>query len=32
MAKNYNGTLNSHDCRPVKELLELGIGHYFNEE
>ncbi len=31
MAKNYNGTLNSHDCRPVTELLELGIGHYFNE-
>ena len=31
MAKNYNGTLNSHDCRPVTELLELGIAHYFNE-
>lgn len=31
MAKNYNGSLNSHDCRPVTELLELGIGHYFNE-
>ena len=31
MAKNYNGTLNSHDCRPVTELLELGIGHYFKE-
>lgn len=31
MAKNYNGTLNSHDCRPVTELLELGISHYFNE-
>jgi uncharacterized protein len=31
MAKNYNGSLQSHDCRPVTELLELGIGHYFNE-
>ena len=31
MAKNYNGTLNSADCRPVTELLELGIAHYFNE-
>jgi len=31
MAKNYNGTLNSHDCRPVTELLELGIANYFNE-
>jgi uncharacterized protein len=31
MAKNYNGTLNSHDCRPVAELLELGIGHYFKD-
>lgn len=29
MAKNYNGELNSHDCRPVEELLSLGIGHYF---
>ena len=31
MAKNYNGELNSHDCRPVTELLELGIGHYFRD-
>jgi uncharacterized protein len=31
MAKNYNGSLQSHDCRPVTELLELGIAHYFNE-
>ena len=31
MAKNYNGTLNSHDCRPVTELLELGVAHYFND-
>jgi uncharacterized protein len=28
MAKNYNGSLHSEDCRPVKELLELGIGLY----
>ncbi|MFY9154471.1 MAG: radical SAM protein [Prolixibacteraceae bacterium] len=31
MAKNYNGTLNSHDCRPITELLELGVAHYFND-
>lgn len=31
MAKNYNGTLNSHDCRPISELLELGVSHYFND-
>lgn len=31
MAKNQNGKLNSHDCRPVTELLELGIGHYFKD-
>ncbi|MFA9392324.1 MAG: radical SAM protein [Prolixibacteraceae bacterium] len=31
MAKNYNGELNSHDCRPVTELLELGIGQYLND-
>jgi len=31
MAKNYNGTMNSPDCRPVTELLELGIASYFNE-
>jgi uncharacterized protein len=31
MAKNYNGSLNSHDCRPITELLELGMSHYFTE-
>lgn len=31
MAKNNNGDLNSHDCRPVTELLELGIRHYFQD-
>lgn len=30
VAKNNTGKLNSPDCRPVKELLELGIAHYFN--
>lgn len=31
VAKNQNGTLHSPDCRPVKELLEMGIGLYFNQ-
>lgn len=31
VAKNRTGTLHSPDCRPVKELLELGIGLYSNE-
>ena len=30
VAKNASGKLNSPDCRPIKELLELGISHYFN--
>jgi uncharacterized protein len=29
VAKNKTGTVKSPDCRPIKELLELGIGHYF---
>jgi len=29
VAKNATGSLNSPDCRPIKELLELGIAHYF---
>lgn len=28
IAKNRTGKLHSPDCRPVKELLELGIGLY----
>ncbi len=32
MARNYNGNLNSHDCRPVKELMELGIASYLKNE
>ena len=31
VAKNKNGTACSADCRPVKELLELGFSAYFNE-
>ena len=31
VAKNTHGTICSTDCRPVKELLELGFGAYFNE-
>jgi uncharacterized protein len=29
VAKNKNGTVCSTDCRPVKELLELGFSQYF---
>lgn len=28
IAKNRTGKLHSPDCRPIKELLELGIGMY----
>ena len=28
VAKNQSGTVNAPDCRPVKELLELGIAYY----
>ena len=31
VAKNTHGTICSTDCRPVKELLELGFGAYFKE-
>ena len=31
VAKNKNGTILSPDCRPVKELLELGFASYFKE-
>ncbi len=30
VAKNNFGSVKMADCRPVKELLELGIAHYFN--
>ncbi len=29
VAKNNKGRVNAPDCRPIKELLELGIAHYF---
>ena len=32
IAYNQKGKLNSPDCRPVKELLEMGISYYFNTE
>jgi len=30
VAKNKNGHLHTPDCRPVKELLEMGINLYFD--
>jgi uncharacterized protein len=30
IAKNRTGNIQSVDCRPVKELLELGFSHYFS--
>jgi uncharacterized protein len=32
VAKNKNGSILSPDCRPVKELLEVGFKAYFNNE
>lgn len=33
VAKNkHEGRIQSPDCRPVKELLEMGISYYFNSE
>ena len=32
VAKNKTGDLHSPDCRPVRELLELGISLYFEKE
>jgi len=32
VAKNRTGKIHSTDCRPVKELLELGFKQYFNNE
>ena len=31
VAKNTHGSLSAPDCRPVKELLEMGLSHYFPE-
>ena len=32
VAKNKNGSILSPDCRPVKELLEIGFKAYFGKE
>jgi uncharacterized protein len=32
VAFNRTGKLNSPDCRPVKELMSMGISYYFNKE
>ena len=32
VAKNRTGSVCSSDCRPVKELLELGFAAYFEQE
>ncbi|MBN1409948.1 MAG: radical SAM protein [Spirochaetales bacterium] len=32
VAKNANGKILSPDCRPVRELLELGMNCYFKDE
>jgi len=32
VAKNNNGSLLSSDCRPIKELMSLGLKTYFSEE
>jgi uncharacterized protein len=32
VAKNSHGAILKPDCRPVKELLELGLGLYFKKE
>lgn len=32
VAKNKNGSVLSPDCRPVKELLEIGFKAYFEEK
>jgi len=31
VAKNINGSICSPDCRPVDQLMSLGIAHYFKE-
>jgi len=32
VAKNKTGSISSPDCRPVKELLEIGMSAYFEKE
>jgi len=31
IAKNRTGKINSTDCRPIKELLEMGMNFYFQQ-
>ncbi len=31
VAYNKNGKLHSPDCRPITELMEMGISHFFKE-
>lgn len=31
VAKNKSGDINDPDCRPIKELLEMGLSLYFNQ-
>lgn len=30
-ANAHNGNVHSPDCRPIQELLEIGVNHYINE-
>ncbi len=32
IAKNNTGSIKSKDCRPAKELIELGLSAYFDKE
>ena len=32
VAKNITGKISSPDCRPVKELMRLGLAYYFESE
>jgi uncharacterized protein len=32
VAKNKTGNICSADCRPVKELIELGFSRYFENK
>jgi uncharacterized protein len=32
VARNQYGELHKPDCRPVEELISLGIAHYFKKE
>lgn len=31
VAKNKSGSIENPDCRPIKELLEMGLSLYFNQ-